>query len=131
MKIAALVLGLIGAILVAGLGAKWVSDFDKNKETIAQLEKFSGALGGAGHQAMAQLESTRRAGYAMIPLGLLALAASVLVLKRSKPAGAVMIAAAVIPAVFAPSTLIFSFFLIIAGVLALLAKPKPGVAAAA
>jgi hypothetical protein len=128
MKIAALIVGLIGAILLTGLGAKWVTDFDKNKETIAQLEKLSGALGGAGGEAMAQLERAKTAGYAMIPLGILAIVAAVLVFKMSKPAGAVMIAAAVIPAVLVPSSLIFSFLLILAGIFALVAKPRAATA---
>jgi hypothetical protein len=73
---------------------------------------------------MVQLERTHKASYVMIVLGLAAIVASFLVLKKAKPSGAIMIAAAVIPAFFAPSTLIFSFLLIIAGILALVAKPK-------
>ena len=124
MKVAALIVGLLGALITTGLGIKWMSDYQDNKATIESLAKMGGALGGAGGEAMAQLESMHRASYAMVALGLLAIAASVMVFKKSKPSGAVLIAAAVIPAVFAPSTLIFSFLLVIAGILALAAKPK-------
>jgi len=126
MRIAALIVGLLGSLLVTGLGAKWLADFKANK---ALIEQFAGALGGAANnEALVQLERTHRAAYFMVILGILAIAASVFVLKKTKPSGAVMIAAAVIPAMFAPSTLVFSFLLIIAGILALVAKPKTAVA---
>jgi hypothetical protein len=124
MKIAALILGIIGALATAGLGSKWVSDYNDNKQLIESLEKVSASIGGGDNPAMAELNRTKNAGYLMIVLGIAALGAAGFVFKQSKIAGGLMVAAAVIPALLAPKSLVFSFFLIIAGVLALLAKPK-------
>jgi hypothetical protein len=124
MRIAALIVGLLGALITTGLGAKWVADYKDNRATIEKLTQVGGALGASGAEALAQLERMHKASYVMVVLGLFAIVASVLVLKKSKPSGAVLIAAAVVPAIFAPSTLIFSFLLIIAGLLAIAAKPK-------
>jgi hypothetical protein len=124
MKIAALIVGLMGALMTLGLGSKWVSDYDKNKDLIESLQKLSSAAGGEASSAMSELNRTKNAGYLMVVLGIVAAVAAGLVFKIGKPSGAVMIAAAVIPAALAPKSLVFSFFLIIAGVLAFLAKPK-------
>jgi hypothetical protein len=124
MKIAALVVGLIGALMTLGLGSKWVSDYDKNKDLIESLQKISAAAGGEAQSAMSELNKTKNAGYLMVVFGLVAAVAAALVFKIAKPSGAIMIAAALIPAALAPKSLVFSFFLIIAGVLALMAKPK-------
>jgi len=128
MKVAALILGLIGALLVTGLGSKWLVDYKQNRATI---ESLASAVGGsAGQEAIASIERTHRAAYAMVVLGIAALAASALVFKKSKAAGGVMIAAAIVPALFAPSTLVFSFLLLLAGIFALVAKQKPAAAPA-
>jgi hypothetical protein len=124
MKIAALVLGILGAIATAGLGSKWVSDYNDNKALIDSLSKVSASIGGGDNPALAELNRTKNAGYLMIVFGIAALGAAALVFKQSKAAGGVLVAAAVIPALLAPKSLVFSFFLIIAGVLAFLAKPK-------
>ena len=117
MKVAALIVGLIGAILSTGLGSKWVSDYNDNKKLI---ESFSG-----GDSALLkEVNRTKNAGYLMIVFGIAAVGAAVMAIKKSKISGAVMVAAAVIPAFLAPKALVFTFFLLVAGVLALAAKPK-------
>src|SRR5262249_19846261 len=114
MKVAALILGILGGLATAGLGAKWVSDFEKNKEMVASLAKLSGALGGSGGdvaEAVHAVEKLRTAGYVMMVLGLIALAASGLVFKRSREVGFALLAAAIVPAVIAPSSLLAGFLL--------------------
>jgi hypothetical protein len=117
MKVAALIVGLIGALMTAGLGSKWVSDYNDNKRVIESLSGGDGAL-------LQEVNRTKNAGYLMIVFGIAAIAAAGLVFKKAKISGAVMVAAAVIPAFLAPKALVFTFFLLIAGVLALAAKPK-------
>ena len=117
MKVADLIVGLIGAILTTGLGSKWVSDYNDNKRVIESLS-------GGNSELLQEVNRTKNAGYLMIVFGIAAVAAAVLVIKKAKIAGGVMVAAAVIPAFLAPKALIFTFFLLIAGVLALAAKPK-------
>lgn len=126
MKIAALIIGILGSLAILGLGAKWVSDYNKYEKSIAAIEKMSTELGGSEEIAasMSQVKKLHTAGMLMVVMGFLALIASVLVFKMAKLSGIVMLAAVVIPAIFAPKSLVFSFLLIIAGVMALLAKPK-------
>jgi hypothetical protein len=118
MKIAALIVGLIGALATAGLGSKWVSDYNANKKTIE-------AFAGVDSDAVKGVERLRTAGFMMIVLGIAAIGAAATVFKKSKISGGVMLAAAILPALLAPMSLAFSFLLVIAGILALLAKPKP------
>ncbi len=117
MKIAALIVGLIGALLTAGLGSKWVSDYNDNQKLIASLSGVDASLD-------KEISRTRNAGYLMIVFGIAALGAAALVFKQSKISGGVMLAAAIVPALLAPKSLVFTFFLVIAGLLALLARPK-------
>ncbi len=46
-------------------------------------------------------------------------------MRKGKIAAPVLIGAAVLPAIYEPKSLVFSFILIIAGLFALGAKPKP------
>jgi hypothetical protein len=126
MKIAALIVGLIGALLTAGLGAKWISDAGHADEAAAQIEKLTGSPGGGaiGADLVKSLKRFETAGWVMALLGVLALAAAVLVFKFNRPSGGVMIAAAIVPAIFAPQSLIVGFLLLVAGALALFAKPR-------
>jgi len=60
----------------------------------------------------------------MVGLSLLAFVASVLVFKLPKVSGALLLVAALIPAVLYPLTLLFGFLLLLAALFAFLAKPK-------
>lgn len=126
MKMAALIIGLLGSLAVLGLGAKWVSDFNKFEKTIAAIEKLSEQLGKSNKisASMAKVKRLKTAGYLMIILGIAALIGSILVLKMSKVSAIIMLAAAIIPGVLAPQSLVAGFLLIIAGILAFIAKPK-------
>jgi hypothetical protein len=129
MKIAVMILGILGALAVGGLGAKWVSDYEKNKETIVAMTKLAHSFGGGKttdvDDAIKGVERTKTAGYIMIVGGLLALAAAIAVGKLGKISAAVMLVAAIAPAVLAPLSLVASFLLILAGILAFFVKTKP------
>ena len=73
MKIAALIVGLIGAMLTLGLGAKWVKDFEDNKRLVASLEQMAGATKSSEMDAaLSEVSRTRNAGYLMVVLGIAA-----------------------------------------------------------
>jgi hypothetical protein len=128
MKIAVIILGILGSIAFGGLGTKWVSDYESNKAQIKSLSKLAASLGGKGSDvddAIKAVERTKTAGYLMIVVALLGIGASVLVGKFGKLSGAVLLVGAAIPAVLAPLSLVAGFLLVIAGILALFVKTAP------
>jgi len=128
MKIAVIILGILGSLAFGGLGSKWVSDYEANKAQIKSLARLASSLGTKStemDEAIKGVERTKTAGYIMIVMALLGLAASVLVGKLGKLSGAVLLVGAAIPAALAPVSLIAGFLLIIAGILALFVKPAP------
>ncbi|MBI2339967.1 MAG: hypothetical protein HYU99_06345 [Deltaproteobacteria bacterium] len=130
MKIAALIIGLIGSLAALGLGSKWVTDYNKYESTIASMQQMADQMGAGGAMAesLASVGKLKNAGYALVGLGLLALLASILVFKLGKLSGLVMLIAAIVPGVLAPQAFVATAVLIVGGILALLTKPKQAVA---
>jgi hypothetical protein len=60
----------------------------------------------------------------LIACGIIAFVSSFLMSKIGKLSAVIILAAAVVPAVLEPITLVFTFFFIIAGILAFFVKPK-------
>ena len=128
MKIAVIIVGILGALAFGALGSKWVSDYESNKHTIVAMAKLAHSFGGKGNEvdeAIKGVERTKTAGYLMIVFALVAIGASVMVGKLGKISGGALLAAAIIPAALAPASLLAGFLLIIAGVLGLFVKTKP------
>jgi hypothetical protein len=128
MKIAVIILGILGSLAFGGLGGKWVSDYEANKEQIKSLAKLASSLGGKSEDmdaAIKAVERTKTAGYIMIVAALAGLAASLLVGKLGKLSGVVLLVGASLPAALAPLSLVAGFLLIIAGILALFVKTAP------
>jgi hypothetical protein len=133
MRVAALILGLLGSLLLAALGAKWLTDYEKNEKAVQQATAFLQQMGGEqqgaqARQALATLERRVNAARFMVGLGLLALVASPFVFKFPKPVGALMALAALVPAALAPPSLLFGFFLLLGALFAFLAKPRAAAA---
>lgn len=126
MKIAAIILGIIGALASFGLGSKWYTDFNKYKDTMEKLSTAAGSLGKSTEvaSAMADYNTIGNAAYALLVCGIIGLVASLLVFKQSKIAAVVLVLAAIVPAVFSTKALIATFLLLIAGALAFFVKPK-------
>lgn len=126
MKVAVLILGLLGSFAFLLVGAGWLSDYNQHKNEIAGMKQTMAQLGASGviEEQLKDLETHVRAAYAMIALGVLSLIASALVFKTSKIAGAILIVSVLVPAILLPKTLIFSSLLLIAGILAFAVKPK-------
>ncbi len=127
MKVAILILGILGSLLTVGLGAKWLSDFNKYKDTFAQIEKMSSQMPEGQKipdDLMGKIKKTHNAAYALVGLGLLSFLSSLLVFKMPKLTGIIMLLTVIVPAVMTPQALVGSFLLIISGILAMIAKPK-------
>ena len=141
MRVAALVLGLLGSFLVFIVGVLWsdnavhLKEVEQMAETVQTATKEAAAAGLAPKQdpaTTAELERTlavvrgkAKASYAMAAAGLVAFVGSFFVLKFPKVSGAIMALAVVGPAVLYVGSLFASFLLALAAVFALLAKPKP------
>jgi hypothetical protein len=147
MRIAALILGILGSLIVFGIGALWTENADHLKEVedmekmVAQVSQEAARAGAkpTGDEAdmkrmVAVVKSKAAASYPMVGCAFVAFLASLLAVKLPKVSGAIMAAAVVIPAFFYWVTLFVSFVLALAAILALLARPKvkaPKAAAAA
>ncbi|MBI4411413.1 MAG: hypothetical protein HY541_02890 [Deltaproteobacteria bacterium] len=129
MKVAALILGLLGSLAAVGLGSKWVTDYNKYESTIASMQELSEQMGsGVLADSLGEVKKLKNAGYALVGLGILAFLASVLVFKLGKLSGLVMLIAAIVPGVLAPQAFVATALLIVGGILALLAKSKTSAA---
>lgn len=127
MKVAILIIGILGSLLTIGLGAKWLSDFNQYKDTFAQIEKMSTQMPEGQKmpdELLGKIKKTHNAAYALVGLGFLSLLSAFLVFKMPKVTGIIMLATVVIPAVMVPQALVGSFLLIVSGILAMIAKPK-------
>jgi hypothetical protein len=118
MRIAAVVLGILGGLLAAALGIKWLGDANQMSQTIEAIRQAGGDT--------SQLDSLIRGGYCLIGALGLGIVGAVLTLKdKGKLAGVLMLLGALLPVAFAGAkVLVFTFLLLLGGLFALLAKPK-------
>jgi hypothetical protein len=134
MKLAIIILGILGSLAFGGLGAQWISDYEANRAQIKSLGTLASALGDKGSEverAINGVERARAAGYVMVMAALAGVAASLSVGRSARVAGAVLLIGAALPALLAPLSLLAGFLLVIAGVLALRLKPTASHPAAA
>jgi len=122
MRVAAMILGLLGSLAILFFGAVWIADYNKSKDDMASLQKIAARDGAddAISRSFEELRNNVKAAYAMVGLGIISLVASFVVFRLATISGLLMLTAVIIPAVLAPKTLLFSFLLSIAGILALL-----------
>lgn len=125
MKTLVIVLGIVGSLCALGLGSVWVTDYNKYKETMDSLASMPGA-----EENMAEFNNLGKAAYILIVGGLIGIVASLLVGKFGKISAGILIAIAIIPAIFAAKALVGTFLLLIAGGLAFRVKPTPDVVTA-
>ena len=119
MRIAVMILCAIGALSSGFLGLKWVSDANKANELLKVAERL-----GVAKDEIAKLKSVKTAGYLLMLSAVGAIGAAVAVhLRKEKVAGGVLLAAALIPALFAAKSLVFTIFLLVAGGLCFAIKP--------
>lgn len=109
------------------IGIKWISDYNELKKGIVAAEELAKKTGKDMSSEFAEVKKMRIASFLLLILGITGIASGFLMGKLgSKVAGIIMIASAAIPAIFEPKALIFTFLLIIGGILALIMKPKAG-----
>jgi hypothetical protein len=114
MRIAGFIVAILGALAAGALGAVWLSDAAKYEHQIAQAE----ALG-------LDVSGLVTAAYLLCASLLLGIGGGVLALRgKGQIAAIVLIAAGVAPALFAAKALVFTWLLVVAGLLSLGAKPR-------
>lgn len=123
MRIAILVLAAVGGLASGGLGLKWVSDAGKAKQLVREVEKL-----GIAPDAVKEVGRVETAGYLLLVSMLAAVGGAVAVyLGKTKVAGPVLLAAALLPALFTMKALVATIFLVAAGGLCFALKPGPSV----
>lgn len=124
MRIVGLVLGILGGLLAGFLGMKWLSDAHQMREMI-QLAKDLGV-------DMRELDKLVVAAYVLIATMLMGIAGGVLAFKgKGRIAAMLMLVGALLPVVFAPKALAFTFLLLVGGGLSMMVRPKQSAASAA
>jgi hypothetical protein len=124
MRIAVIILTIIGALASIGLGVKWRSDYVDYKAVISEASDTAADYNIDISSEMKEVEKTNSCAYALIACGIVAFISMLFMGKLKKITGIILILAAIIPAIFSPISLIFTFFLALGGIFALLAKYK-------
>ena len=118
MRYAGLVLGILGGLAAGALGAKWLSDAREMSAQIETLRELGADTG----------DITRLTIGAWLLIGALlaGIAGGVLALMgKGKIAGGVLMASAVLPACFAPASLIFTWMLVAGAIVSFFVRPRP------
>jgi len=124
MRIVGLILGILGGLAAGALGIKWLSDAHQMRELIGAAREFGVDTG--------ELDKLIIAAYILLAAMVLGIIGGVLAFKgKGKIAAGLMLVGALLPVVFAPKALVFTFLLLVGGALSLLARPKEPVAHAA
>jgi hypothetical protein len=119
MRIAVLVLAVVGGMAAGFLGLRWVNDAGEARELVKAMEEL-----GVSKSALAEVRSHETAGYLLIASMLAAFGAAAASWRgMHKVAGGMLIGAALVPAVFAAKSLVFTIFLLVAGGLSFAVKP--------
>lgn len=123
MRVAVIILVVIGSLLTMSLGAKWIFDYNDGQQAIQELQESAKSLG-VDASALDDIEKYKTDGYILIVCGLVALVSVFLIKKVGKLTAVIMLLAGIAPAFADPAALIFSFFVILGGVLCFFVKPK-------
>ena len=126
MKIATIILVILGAIASFALGITWLSDYNDYKTEISTVNEMLAGIGSDSDIAkdLKEVETMRNCAYALIACGFIALVAVFLMGKIGKIAAIIILAAGIVPAIFYLKALAFTFLLVIAGILAFFVKPR-------
>jgi hypothetical protein len=117
MRILGLILGILGGLLAGCLGWKWLDDANHMKAAI-DLARSAGA-------SMADLDKTVMAGRLLIGSMAAGVIGGILAMMgKGKIAALLMMAGVIVPAIWAPKSLVFTFLLLIGGIVSFFAKPR-------
>ena len=125
MKVAVIIVGMLGVLASVGLGSLWLSDYYKNKGAIEQADNVAAQWGGnPGAPQRARLTRLVNAAYAMVILGGVALLLLFFIKKIPIATALGLLIAGIIPGILAPPAFMGTFFLILAGLMAFFVKKK-------
>ena len=117
MRIVGLVLGIIGGLLAGMLGLTWMRDANRMRELIDAARNLGVDTG--------EVDKLVIAAYILLAVMVVGIVAGVLAFRgKGKIAAPLMILGAIAPALFAPKALVFTFILLLGGLLSFVAKPK-------
>ncbi|HEV2841101.1 MAG TPA: hypothetical protein VGW39_07250 [Chthoniobacterales bacterium] len=117
MRILGLILGILGGLIAGFLGMKWMGDADSLKTSIEAARKL-----GAN---MAELDKMVTASYMLIGAMLAGIVGGILAMMgRGKIAALLMLAGALLPAIWVPKSLVFTCILLLGGIVSFFAKPR-------
>jgi hypothetical protein len=122
MRIAVLIVGILGSLGAGTLGVLWMLACQKDKQDLQMLR-----LAGMRIPAEVEDEYVRRSrAYPFLLAGVVlgGTGAALAMAGRGKSAGALLLTAGAGPAVLNPASLIFTFLLPVAGVLAFFVRPR-------
>jgi hypothetical protein len=123
MRILGLILGILGGLLAGCLGWKWLDDANHMK-TMIDVARSAGA-------SMAELDKTVMAGRMLIGSMVAGIVGGILAMMgKGKIAALLMLAGAIVPAIWAPKSLVFTFLLVIGGIVCFFVKPRAGAGSA-
>lgn len=135
MRIAAIVLVIIGSLLSIGLGAKWLSDFNEYKDQIKSVSAISSSLGSLQDKsspsatkeiddALKAVDTLRLCGIFLIIGGILSVVMVFLSSKIKTISAAALVILGIIPGILSPVAFVVTFFGILGGIFVFFAKPK-------
>ena len=113
------------ALCSGALGLKWISDSSKVNEAMKAVESLGLGDNPEIKAAVAKARFLVIAAYLLVLGAVVAVVTTVVWMKRpemTKIYGGVLIACALVPALFAAKSLVFTFFLVVAGGLCLAGK---------
>ena len=123
MRIAAMILGILGGLSCLALGIKWLTDFDKMASTIKLLESY-GQSSAEVASSVEKIKNLKIASYLLAFGGGIAVVLSAMVGKLKKATGAFLLIFTVVTAFLAPNSLLATFLVGLAGIFAFFVKPK-------
>src|ERR1700682_1251534 len=117
MRMAGFILGMLGGLVAGWLGMNWLNDADHLKALIELARKSGADTHG--------LEKLVTAAYILIGSMVAGIVGGVLAfMGKGKIAAVLMLAGAILPAVWAPKALVFTCLLLIGGIVSFFAKPR-------
>jgi hypothetical protein len=119
MRVAGLILGILGGLVAGLLGMKWLGDASHMKTQIELIRSVG--------VSMAELDKLITAAYILIGSMVAGIVGGILaVMGKGKMAALLMLAGAIVPAIWAPKSLVFTCLLLIGGIVSFFAKPRQG-----
>jgi hypothetical protein len=117
MRILGLILGILGGLLAGRFGWKWLDDANHAKAIMDAARNLN--------VSTAQLDKAVTAAYMLIgSMGAGILGGILAMMGKGKIAALLMLAGVIVPAIWAPQSLVFTFLLLIGGIVCFFVKPK-------